>query len=70
MRHGKGVFHGVPFLLLLFLLLFLCPWAPMPAQATPEFAERTEQGCLTCHVDPEEGSLLKTGLEFAASGYV
>ena len=51
-------------------LLIMCLWLPKSAQATPEFSERTEQGCQTCHVDPEEGSLRKTGLEFAASGYV
>jgi predicted heme/steroid binding protein len=40
------------------------------AFATPEYAERSEQGCLTCHVDEEGGGKLTTGgLEFAASGY-
>jgi predicted heme/steroid binding protein len=38
--------------------------------ATPEYAESSEQGCLTCHVDEEGGDLLIEGLEFAASGYV
>ena len=52
------------------ILVCACLWSPGPAQATPEFSERTEQGCQTCHVDPEEGSLRITGLEFAASGYV
>jgi len=41
-----------------------------PSFATPEYAERSEQGCLTCHVDEEGGGKLTTkGLEFAASGY-
>jgi predicted heme/steroid binding protein len=40
------------------------------ALATPEYAERTRQGCLTCHSDPMAGVLAETGLEFAASGYV
>ncbi len=42
-----------------------------PALATPEYSERSEQGCLTCHVDEEGGGKLTTeGLEFAASGYM
>jgi predicted heme/steroid binding protein len=41
-----------------------------PVSATPEYSERTEQGCLTCHVDEEgTGKLTREGLEFAASGY-
>jgi predicted heme/steroid binding protein/uncharacterized membrane protein len=51
-------------------LLFSLLWPPPAAQATPEFSERTEQGCQTCHVDPEGGELSRKGLEFAASGYV
>ena len=66
MSHLKAGLHNILFAMLLFLYL----WSPMPAQATPEFSERTEQGCHTCHIDPEEGSLRKSGLEFAASGYV
>jgi predicted heme/steroid binding protein len=43
---------------------------PVPAAATPEFAERTSQGCRVCHRDPEGGgALTETGLRFAASGY-
>jgi predicted heme/steroid binding protein len=38
--------------------------------ATPEYAESSEQGCKTCHVDEEGGELLIDGLKFAASGYV
>jgi predicted heme/steroid binding protein len=38
--------------------------------ATPEYSERSGQGCLTCHADEEGGGrLTKEGLEFAASGY-
>lgn len=41
------------------------------AFATPEYAERSEQGCLICHTDEEGGGKLTTeGLEFAASGYI
>jgi predicted heme/steroid binding protein len=43
---------------------------PDRAAATPEFAEKTEQGCLTCHRDQEGGgALTTTGLSFAAAGY-
>ncbi len=48
------------------LILIACS----PALATPEYSERSEQGCLTCHIDEEGGGkLTKEGLEFAASGY-
>jgi predicted heme/steroid binding protein len=41
------------------------------AFATPEYAERSGQGCLTCHTNEEGGGTLTTvGLEFAASGYI
>jgi len=40
------------------------------ALATPEFSERSREGCMTCHLEPMGGSLSDTGLEFAASGYV
>lgn len=40
------------------------------AFALPEYSERSEQGCLTCHIDEEGGGKLTIkGLEFAASGY-
>jgi predicted heme/steroid binding protein len=41
------------------------------AYAMPEYSERSEQGCLTCHIDEEGGGgkLTTKGLEFAASGY-
>jgi len=49
--------------------LLLCA-LPGTATATPEFAAKTEQGCLTCHRDPEGGgALTTTGLRFAAAGY-
>jgi len=40
------------------------------AFATPEFSERSGQGCGTCHLEAMGGNLSDTGLEFAASGYV
>lgn len=49
------------------LLLLVLPKA---ASATPEFSDRTAQGCLTCHRDPDGGGNLTTdGLRFAAAGY-
>ena len=39
------------------------------AHATPEFSERSGQGCGTCHLEPMGGRLTETGLEYAASGY-
>lgn len=40
------------------------------ANATPEYAEKTAQGCLECHRDPEGGGALTTvGLRYAAAGY-
>ncbi len=44
--------------------------AASPAAATPEYAEKTEQGCLACHRDPEGGgALTEAGLRYAAAGY-
>ncbi len=41
------------------------------ARATPEYSDRTEQGCKTCHMNEEGGGKLSmNGLEYAASGYV
>ena len=52
-------------------LAALLPLAlPRTAAATPEFAEKTAQGCLTCHRDQEGGgALTTTGLRYAAAGY-
>ena len=62
----KSIIHKAFFFMLLFLVI-PCPYL----YATPEYSERSEQGCLTCHVDEEGGGELTTkGLEFAASGYV
>ncbi len=53
--------------LIIAILLITCP----SVFATPEYAERSEQGCLTCHVEEEGGGKLTIeGLEFAASGYM
>lgn len=43
---------------------------PGAAHALPEYAERTNQGCLACHKSEEGGELVEEGLTFAASGYV
>lgn len=53
-------------LIFIALILALCS----SAFATPEYAERSEQGCLICHMSEEGGGKLTAeGLEFAASGY-
>lgn len=57
------------FLCLTLIAIIICLSASL-SYATPEYAEKTEQGCLTCHVDEEGGKLSIEGLEFAASGYV
>jgi predicted heme/steroid binding protein len=55
-------------IILVFLIILILSSS---AFATPEYAERSEQGCLTCHTDEEGGGKLTTeGLEFAASGYM
>ena len=57
------------------LLLFAAALAALlaltaPAGATPEYAEKTAQGCLECHRVPEGGgALTTTGLRYAAAGY-
>jgi predicted heme/steroid binding protein len=55
-----------PKLTILALLLFL---ALPHVSALPEYSQRTNQSCNTCHVDLEEGTLTGPGLEYAASGY-
>ncbi|GAB4387751.1 MAG: hypothetical protein Kow0025_03090 [Thermodesulfovibrionales bacterium] len=42
---------------------------PADLWATPEYSERTGQGCKTCHTAPMDGELNDTGLKYAASGY-
>lgn len=57
-------------LVLLALAALLLLALPGTAAATPEFAEKTEQGCLTCHRDVDGGgALTMTGLRYAAAGY-
>jgi len=54
----------------IFIVMALHSALSSTAFATPEYAERSEQGCLTCHISEEGGGGLTTrGLEFAASGY-
>jgi predicted heme/steroid binding protein len=54
----------------LLLIIFIIVTIHSISVATPEYSERSEQGCLTCH-EGEDGSgrLTTEGLEFAASGY-
>jgi predicted heme/steroid binding protein/uncharacterized membrane protein len=56
----------LPRLTMLALLLLL---ALPQASALPEYSQRTNQSCNTCHVDVAEGTLTEPGLEYAASGY-
>jgi predicted heme/steroid binding protein len=53
-------------LIALALLLLAAP----VCLATPEYSERSGQGCRVCHVEPGGGALSPDGLRFAASGYV
>lgn len=53
--------------LIIALTVFLCP---LPASATPDYAEDTKQGCRICHLEEDGGDINETGLEFSASGYV
>lgn len=55
-----------PRLTILALLLLL---ALPQASALPEYSQRTNQSCNTCHADLAEGTLTEPGLEYAASGY-
>jgi len=53
-----------------FLLIFAIILPIATSHATPEYSDRTKQGCKTCHTDPITGRLSDKGLEYAASGYV
>lgn len=55
--------------LYIFTLIIICFSAPL-SWATPEYSERTEQGCKACHVEEDSEKLSSAGLEYAASGYV
>lgn len=57
------------FLSLSLSLVLVCFTASISA-ATPEYAQKTGQGCGVCHTGAEGGGLNATGLEYAASGYV
>lgn len=37
--------------------------------ALPEYSQRTNQSCNTCHENIDEGALTEAGLEYTASGY-
>ncbi|MBI5664015.1 MAG: cytochrome B5 [Nitrospirae bacterium] len=51
------------------IFIILCLFTSI-SHATPEYADRTKQGCLICHVQEDGGDLNDKGLEFSASGYV
>jgi len=53
----------------IFIIIFAIFILSTYAHATPEYSQRTGQGCMICHIKPEGGVLSERGLEFAASGY-
>jgi predicted heme/steroid binding protein len=65
MQRGFSVSLRPKLTILILLLLLALP----QAAALPEYSQRTNQSCNTCHVDVEEGTLTEPGLEYAASGY-
>lgn len=55
---------------IILIIILIITADTLPANATPEYSERTGQGCMTCHISDKGGGKLTTkGLEFAASGY-
>ena len=55
---------------LLWLIIFVVIVLSTPSWATPEYAEKTAQGCKICHINEKGGELSTKGLEYSASGYV
>jgi predicted heme/steroid binding protein len=53
----------------IFTVALIVPLAT-PLSAMPEYAEKTRQGCKTCHITEDGGELLDRGLVYSASGYV
>jgi predicted heme/steroid binding protein len=65
-KHSK---RNILVLLRIIIITSTC-LSPSLSWATPDYSEKTEQGCKICHLDEEGGKLSIEGLEFAASGYV
>ena len=55
---------------LLWLIIFVVIVLSTPSWATPNYAEKTAQGCKICHINEKGGELSTKGLEYSASGYV
>jgi len=55
---------------LLWLIIFVVIVLSTPSWATPDYAEKTAQGCKICHINEKGGELSTKGLEYSASGYV
>ena len=55
---------------LLWLIIFVVIVLSTPSWATPNYAEKTAQGCKICHINEKGGELSIKGLEYSASGYV
>lgn len=51
-------------------IVFLVLLTASSSWAIPEYAEKTKQGCLICHIKEDGGDLSNRGIEYAASGYV
>lgn len=54
----------------LVFMVFINNFLTSSSFATPDYAEKTAQGCKICHINEEGGDLSTKGLEYSASGYV
>ena len=68
MKSKKYPRQNVAFLL--WLIIFVVIVLSTPSWATPNYAEKTAQGCKICHINEKGGELSTKGLEYSASGYV
>ncbi|MBI4679919.1 MAG: cytochrome B5 [Nitrospirae bacterium] len=68
MKSKKYPRQNVAFLL--WLIIFVVIVLSTPSWATPDYAEKTAQGCKICHINEKGGELSTKGLEYSASGYV
>lgn len=66
----KKYFKKSRFFLIILLALIISFIFSISAWATPDYAEKTAQGCKICHINEEGGELSTKGLEYSASGYV
>ncbi len=64
----RGYLLNKPVFIFCSMIIFFC--LSSIVLATPEYAGRSGQGCMVCHIKPGGGALTEKGLEYAASGYV